>query len=355
MARYPYLWTLKDANFTKDKGKVFSCFACGGGSTLGYKLAGFDVIGFNEIDPRMAKLYSHNHKPKYSFVEPIQTFKERQDLPPELYELDILDGSPPCTSFSIAGNREKDWGKAKYFKEGQAKQVLDTLFFDFIELARRLRPKVVVAENVPALAIGNAQRYLSRIIEDLEDAGYHVKHYILRGDKMGLPQARVRLFIIALRSNLSSSLVEPCGFWHLAPRLKLEFNEEPIPFSEIADYQGRELTGQVQRDLWERRIATDTSLEDVRMRVYNRTGCYSHRLAHASRPCPTITAHGDDIIHNDVPRYLSRNEIIKASSFPLDYDFLNQSPWYVCGMSVPPIMIANIAHEIYEQLLSKIQ
>ena len=38
--RFPYRWTLKDAVFTKDKGKVFSCFACGGGSSFGYKLAG---------------------------------------------------------------------------------------------------------------------------------------------------------------------------------------------------------------------------------------------------------------------------------------------------------------------------
>jgi hypothetical protein len=40
--RFPYEGTLKDANFIKDKGTVFSCFACGGGSTMGYKLAGFD-------------------------------------------------------------------------------------------------------------------------------------------------------------------------------------------------------------------------------------------------------------------------------------------------------------------------
>ena len=51
--RFPYNWTLKDAKFTKDKGKVFSCFACGGGSTMGYKLAGFDVIGHNDIDKKM--------------------------------------------------------------------------------------------------------------------------------------------------------------------------------------------------------------------------------------------------------------------------------------------------------------
>ena len=49
--KFPYNWKLAEANFTKDKGKVFSCFACGGGSTMGYKLAGFDVIGCNEIDP----------------------------------------------------------------------------------------------------------------------------------------------------------------------------------------------------------------------------------------------------------------------------------------------------------------
>jgi DNA (cytosine-5)-methyltransferase 1 len=50
--------------------------------------------------------------------------------------LDILDGSPPCSSFSMAGNREKDWGKEKKFREGQAEQVLDNLFFDFIDLQK---------------------------------------------------------------------------------------------------------------------------------------------------------------------------------------------------------------------------
>lgn len=132
---FNYRWKLTDAVFPKNKGKVFSCFACGGGSTMGYKLAGFDVIGINEIDPRMAELYRKNHNPKYAFIEGIQTFKNRSDLPKELYELDILDGSPPCSSFSMSGNREKI-GKEKKFKEGQAEQVLDTLFFDFIELTK---------------------------------------------------------------------------------------------------------------------------------------------------------------------------------------------------------------------------
>lgn len=111
--KFNYRWKLKDTVFPSDKGTVFSCFACGGGSTMGYKLAGFDVIGCNEIDPRMMSIYCKNHNPKFPFLEPIQTFKDKQDLPPELFNLDILDGSPPCSTFSMAGSREKAWGKKK--------------------------------------------------------------------------------------------------------------------------------------------------------------------------------------------------------------------------------------------------
>ena len=186
--RFSYRWTLKDAVFTKDKGKVFSCFACGGGSTMGYKLAGFDVIGCNEIDPKMMEAYKTNHNPKYAFLEPIQTFKLREDLPQELYELDILDGSPPCSSFSMAGNREKDWGKDKVFREGQAMQVLDTLFFDFIDLAKKLQPKVVVAENVKGLLLGDAKQYVRQIYREFDLAGYYCQHWLLDASKMGVPQ-----------------------------------------------------------------------------------------------------------------------------------------------------------------------
>ena len=60
--KFPYNWKLAEANFTKDKGKVFSCFACGGGSTMGYKLAGFDVIGCNEIDPKVNQVRSEERR-----------------------------------------------------------------------------------------------------------------------------------------------------------------------------------------------------------------------------------------------------------------------------------------------------
>ena len=134
--------------------------------------------------------YVENHNPKYSFLEPIQNFKLRNDLPEELYNLDILDGSPPCSSFSISGNREADWGKEKKFREGQAEQILDTLFFDFIDLAKKLQPKVVVAENVKGLLQGDAKSYVLKIYEDFDAAGYMVKHFLLDSSTMGVPQKR---------------------------------------------------------------------------------------------------------------------------------------------------------------------
>ena len=231
--RFNYNWTLKDANFTKDKGSVFSCFACGGGSTMGYKLAGFDVIGCNEIDKRMMEAYRANHNPKYSFLEPIQTFKLRKDLPKELYNLDILDGSPPCSNFSMAGNREKDWGKKKKFREGQACQVLDDLFFHFIDLANELRPKIVVAENVKGLLLGNAIKYVRQIYREFDKAGYYCQHWLLNAAKMGVPQRRERVFFIALRKDLSEPFLYQKDLFTVTPKLELKFNEKGIIFKEI--------------------------------------------------------------------------------------------------------------------------
>jgi len=232
---FPYEWTLNDAVFTKDKGKVFSCFSCGGGSTMGYKLAGFDVIGFNEIDKRLAEVYIENHHPKYSFVESIVDFKNRKDLPNELYNLDILDGSPPCSSFSIAGLREKTWGKSKKFREGQAEQVLDTLFFDFIDLAKELQSKVVIAENVKGMLIGNARKYVTKIYEEFEAAGYYCQHFLLNASKMGVPQIRERVFFICLRKDLAKPFMKKVGFLTENPFVDMKFNEKAIPFKEVSD------------------------------------------------------------------------------------------------------------------------
>jgi len=348
--RFPYEWNLKDAHFTKDKGKVFSCFACGGGSTMGYKLAGFDVLGCNEIDSKMIETYKLNHKPKYAYLEAIQTFKNRKDLPAELYNLDILDGSPPCSSFSMAGNRSKDWGKNKKFREGQAEQVLDTLFFDFIDLAKELQPKVVVAENVKGLLQGKAKEYVKEIYKQFDEAGYYCQHWLLDASKMGVPQRRERVFFICLRKDLAKQFLVQKDMFTEVPKLELNFNEMEIPFKKVI------------QDRWQRKSLPQSDVkywEDA-----NKLGTYDDRKNGGFKfgyfykcimniVCATIDTSSRYAISQS-KHLLLDSEFIKIGSFPKDYDFNGNRVQYIIGMSVPPVMISNIVTEIYEQWLNKL-
>ena len=350
--RFPYEWTLKDAVFTKDKGTVFSCFACGGGSTMGYKLAGFDVLGCNEIDPKMMEAYRANHNPKYSYLEPIQTFKLRDDLPKELYELDILDGSPPCSSFSMAGNRDKDWGKEKKFREGQAMQVLDTLFFDFIDLAAKLQPKVVVAENVKGILLGDAIQYVREIHREFDKAGYFIQHWLLDASKMGVPQRRERVFFIGLRKDLAKPFLRQINLFDIVPYLELKFNEAEIPFSLFADETDTNTKDNtIVSEYWNK--VNEGESFSVAHEKGSYFGDYKESL---NKPLQTIIGepnHGG--WHPFIQRMLNTYELCNGGTYPIDYDFKGMKPKYLIGMSVPPVMTAQIATEIYNQWLCKSQ
>ena len=222
--KFPYEWKLQDGYPAKNGLKVFSTFACGGGSTMGYKLAGFDVIGANDIDPEMSKIYKINHNPKHYYLCDIRKFNkliEKNEVDRSLFRLDILDGSPPCSTFSVAGSREKSWGQKKKFREGQARQVLDDLFFNFIETVRLLQPKVVIAENVKGMLIGNAKGYLIEIKQLFIQAGYDVQLFLLNASRMGVPQRRERVFFIARRKDLN------------LPKVSFSFNEPVITYGDI--------------------------------------------------------------------------------------------------------------------------
>lgn len=328
-----------------------------GGSSMGYKLAGFDVIGCNEIDHRMMYAYCQNHNPRFPFLEPIQEFKTKEDLPPELFNLDILDGSPPCSSFSMAGvncGREKGWGKKKKFREGQAEQVLDTLFFDFTDLAKRLQPKVVVAENVKGLLLGEAKQYVRRIYESFDDAGYICQHWLLDAQTMGVPQRRKRVFFVCLRKDLINRV--PCNYdlFDAIPYLDLSFKENPILFRECMDGRGREIKSPEMLKRWNARCVGDDDFGDVTTRLYGRRLTFNTQFAYTNKVCICLTGKEDSTVLFDHPRYLSQSEVCKIASFPADYEFCGNKPHYICGMSVPPVMMAQVASRIYEQWLSKI-
>lgn len=337
-----YIWNLKDLEKVEKKGvKVFSCFSCGGGSSMGYKLAGCEVIGNNEIDPKINDMYVANFHPKYNYCMSIEDMPELT-FPEEMLSLDILDGSPPCSTFSVAGLREKSWGKLKKFREGQEVQVLSDLFFSFIELVNVLQPKVVVAENVKGLILGNAKGYMNLILKAFDAAGYKCQVFLLNASTMGVPQRRERVFVIAGRKDL-----------HF-PKLNLAFHERPIPYGEFAGEPGPALSVESQTyRRWSRRQPGDITLGDTIERTENgKTSCFSSPYVRLDEVCSTLTS-GGMFIRYDAPALLSDRDMKIIQSFPQDYNFKGSNVQYVCGMSVPPLMMQKIASAICEQWLCR--
>lgn len=331
--KFPYKWYLKDGYPAKGIEKhdctVFGTFICGGGSTMGYKLAGYNHLGGVEIDPPIADVYKINHNPKYLFLEDIRAFNQREDLPAELYNLDLLDGSPPCSSFSMAGNREKDWGKDKVFREGQAHQRLDDLVFVYIETIKKLQPKGALLENVKGLITGNAKAYVKKMKAEIEKAGYQVQIFLLNAASMGVPQKRERVFFICQRNDLK------------LPKLELNFNEKAIFFGSLDFCQ------------------LPCNLTELSLSRWNKTkqgdpiGSFQSDLRFSNTEVSQTIRSQGHAYHSEQPRYLSKKELCQIGSYPLDYNFKNVEPKYLIGMSVPPVMTAQIAHQIWLQWLSK--
>lgn len=306
---------------------------------MGYKLAGYNVIGGVEIDPEMMKIYRENHRPEHSYLMGVQDFKNipDKDLPKGLFNIDILDGSPPCSSFSMAGSREKEWGEKKKFREGQADQVLDNLFFDFIDVAKKLKPKVVVAENVKGLIIGKAKGYVKQIYKAFDMAGYDVQLFLLNSAFMGVPQRRERTFFIARRKDLN------------LPNISLNFNEPLISVKDAfmgASLEGSKKLSELQNKYWGKTKQGNSFSEAAKGSWFT--------WVRLSESIPSNTVHsGPAQTHPTEPRFLSNQEHFRLQSFPDDYNLLSVDARYICGMSVPPFMMQRIANQIHQQWLIK--
>lgn len=272
----------------------------------------------------------------------------------ELHNLDILDASFPCSVFSIAGDREKAWGKEKVFREGQKAQRLDDLAFYSIALAKELQPKVVVFENVQGLLQGEAIEYVKEIYSQMDNAGYILQHWLLNARNMGVPQNRPRVFFLGLRKDLCKLFMVQKDLFERVPKIDMDFNEKEIVLDEFSDYSGRQIPKGVMK-YWEHRNEKDNSIGDIVKRMDNRLSMFNNTFLKKDKVCNTISAMEDRLLYFDNPSYISAHDTILASTFPMDYDFNGMKPWFACGMCVPPVMMANVATRIWDCWLSKIK
>ncbi len=350
-----HAWHLADlAKVPRNGVRVMSTFACGGGSSMGYKRAGCEIIAANDCDEDMARHYRANLDPKHYFLCPIGELVAKRDdgtyirdLPAELQGIDILDGSPPCSTFSPAGQREKAWGKNKKFREGQVEQVLSDLFFDYLGLVERLRPKVSIAENVTGMLLGNAKGYVKGVFQRYRELGYRPQLFMVNAADCGVPQNRRRVFFLAMREDLGK------------PEIKLDLRHRAVSCEEAcADLQNLtsdELddTKPVAVDLnWWAKTRPGENYASAVLRAGLPNSLWNWIRHPRNRPACTLVATHQCMRHWSTMRGLTLREFVRLGSFPEDYAFESSNQGkYMIGMSVPPKMTEAVARAVCAQWL----
>lgn len=324
-----------------------STFACGGGSSMGYKRAGCTIVAANDIDPEMAWHYKHNLNPPRYYLCPIGDLITRE-LPPELHALDILDGSPPCSTFSMAGSREDSWGKKKHFPEGQAEQVLSDLFFDYLNLVEKLRPRVAIAENVKGMILGNAKGYTKLVMQRFREIGYRVQLFLVNAADCGVPQRRERVFFCAVRDDIKANPLElkPKHRWISAGEACEDLQE-----LTAAEAASNKPTNEA-RECWP--VASrGESFAHAKLKIGKKASAFNRVRLNDREPSCSITGHVADFYHWAECRTITFREWKRLGSFPDDYyaktDKIGK---YMIGMSVPPKMTEQVAKAVIEQWLS---
>ena len=155
------------------------------------------------------------------------------------------------------------------------------------------------------------------------------------------------------RHDLGVHFLKVSDLFNVEPYIDMEFNESEIYYGEYADYKGKPI-GVKMRKLFEQRVAGDIALAEAYKKQTGKRGFFNQQYLYENKVSYTLTTHADSIIPFKQPIYLSRSEVCNISTFPQDYHFLNQSPHYICGMSVPPVMMAHVASRIWKYWLSKL-
>lgn len=176
-----------------DAPTVISTFAGGGGSSLGYSMAGYRELLAVEWDNNAVETFKLNFPdvPVYHGDIAKLSVEECMRLAglSEPGELDLLDGSPPCQGVSTAGKRDLNDPRNQLFRE-------------FVRLLRGLKPKVFVMENVPGLVKGKMKLIFAEIMRELKASGYQVRCKKLNAMYFYVPQSRERLIFIGVRDDL---------------------------------------------------------------------------------------------------------------------------------------------------------
>ena len=373
-------YTLKDVMNASSQNKftVISTFAGGGGSSTGYRLAGGNILCMNEFVEEAQNTYRENYPNTPILPGDIKKLsgKDFLDIAKlDVGELDILDGSPPCSAFSVAGklSHSKDgkhsdgWGQTKNYSDGKMVENIEDLFFEFLRVADEIQPKVIIAENVAGLTVGEAKTYFNKIQNTFENIGYDVCAKVLDSRYFGVSQTRTRVFFIGLRNDITTKA--GLTFMNIANVFPEESRdivslEEALKDLEYDSEEVKMLTDRFSNTAYWKQ--TGSKMPNNPDKVL--TGGDYHPKGHhfnlkrvsLKQPGPTLTAMGSQIttagaFHWNEPRKLTIGELKRIQSLP--DDFILTGKWNQkaerIGRMVPPLLLKSIADSVYEKVIKE--
>jgi DNA (cytosine-5)-methyltransferase 1 len=376
MSYIPY--TLQDVYDSEslEKFKVISTFAGGGGSSTGYRLAGGKILAVNEFVEEAQNTYRENYPNTPILPGDIKelTGKDFLELTGlKVGELDVLDGSPPCSAFSVAGKlshskegkHSDGWGQTKKYSDGKMVENIEDLFFEFLRVAEEIKPKVIIAENVKGLTIGEAKEYFNKIQNTFEQIGYDVLAKVLDSRYFGVSQTRTRVIFIAIREDVSSAV--GLNFMTIGTVFPDE-SRTTIPLKDALvglEYDKEEvdyLTEKFSNTAYWKQTGSVMPVDPDKVLTggdYHPKG-HHFNLKRVSQyqPAPTLTAMGSGdttagAFHWNEPRKLTLGELKRIMSLPDDFKLTgkwNQKAERI-GRMVPPLMMKAIAESVYEKVL----
>jgi len=327
-------WQQAIAPREPDAPSVISTFAGGGGSSLGYHMAGYRELLAVEWDDNAVQTLRlnfpgldiyHGDIAELSVDEVLQ----RTGLQPG--ELDVFDGSPPCQGFSTAGKRQMDDDRNQLFRE-------------YVRLLQGLQPKVFVMENVSGMVKGKMKLIFAEILRELKASGYRVSARLLNAMYFHVPQSRQRLIFIGVRDDLG---IEPSH-----PQAK----SGPITAMQAISGVNNKTFGRslanTATSIWNH-INPGQNGQCYRANYY-----FNAVKLHPGKPSPTIpkTVSGTGAhMHWSEPRNMTIEEIKRLSSFPDEYQLVGnfERQYERIGNSVPPLMMRAIARHIRDRILQR--
>lgn len=327
-----------------------SLFSGCGGSSLGYKRAGIKILYANEFVKEASDVYRLNFPDAYVDERDIRDVQATEILDAigiDRTELDLLDGSPPCASFSSCGVKSQSWGKPKKYSTAKKKQRVDDLFYEYIRLLEHLQPKVFVAENVSGLVRGVAKGYFIEILSRLKDCGYDVEARLLDAIYFDVAQYRPRLFFIGVRNDIAARHGVHPSF--------------PAPHKHIPTL--REALAGLDAPV----EAEAYKLPDSVKALYAKTPRgfadeknFNFRRDSWNKPSYTVLASGGNpwiksVMHPDECRKFSIAELKRICGFPDDFILTGTyaQRYERLGRAVPPPMMEAIAQNIVNNILRR--